>query len=119
MQCGPPMPPCDGHSGCSRMSRTMWCGAWMCLLVLPIARSCGLPHQPPIGGSAAEEALPSEMRQRYHDTLGYVNATLEQQAVLLDKHREDEANWRSEREALCTLLVVGVSRRRSRQPRWW
>ena len=47
-----------------------------------------------------EPHITPDLRERYHATLGYVHATLEQQTTLLEQHRLDEAQWKTEREAL-------------------
>ena len=47
-----------------------------------------------------DASVPSSLREKYQQTLGYVALTLEQQASLVDQHRADEQQWRAEREAL-------------------
>ena len=46
------------------------------------------------------ENIAESLRERYHSTLGYVHATLEQQTLLLEKHQIAEAEWKAERESL-------------------
>ena len=47
-----------------------------------------------------DAAVPPSLRERYHATLGYVHATLEQQTALLEQHQHAEAEWKAEREVL-------------------
>ena len=64
-------------------------------VALPLPHSCA-SHTLSSGG---EEVAPS-LREKYHATLGYVQATLQQQTQQLDKLRGDEAAWKAEREVL-------------------
>ena len=39
---------------------------------------------------AMSDSLDSGMRERYHATLGYVHATIEQQSAQIAQHKKDE-----------------------------